>query len=454
MVFREYHHRGVRVPLPSLTCIDERSVTRFLGISFFRRFATGTLGPRTFGLSLSESCLAIFFMNMLFSIYPAYVTTWGPKLGLRQLCSSRFTYGYYGAIVPSLLSIIRGFGVCILSSILGGQAFASITDVGGTMGILMIAANSLFISICGLKFVNGYQNFAWIPVLLVFVVATGVSGKHFVDVPVTPAATLAQISNFGAILGGHLIPMAATGSDYTVYFHPRVSSWRIFLYSYLGLCVPTITLQCLGAAASASAHTVPHWEAGYADGNVGGLLDAMLSPVGKFGKIMMVILSLSVTATNAPTIYSMCMAFQTLIPPLVAYPRYVFAVFATLLITILSIAGQHKFYSNLSNFLGVIGYWAGAWVAAVVSEHVLIRKRKFVNYDIRSWDVPSQLPLGAAALGASFIGFGLAVPTMSQVWYTGPVARKFGDLAFGAAVGVTAILYLPLRRLEKRWRGD
>ena len=57
----------------------------------------------------------------------------------------------------------------------------------------------------------------------------------------------------------------------------------------------------------------------------------MLSPVGKFGKIMMVILSLSVTATNAPTIYSMCMAFQTLIPPLVAYPRYVFAVFATLL---------------------------------------------------------------------------------------------------------------------------
>ena len=39
---------------------------------------------------------------------------------------------YYGACVPSLLSIIHSFGFCILSSILGAQALASITDIGGT----------------------------------------------------------------------------------------------------------------------------------------------------------------------------------------------------------------------------------------------------------------------------------------------------------------------------------
>jgi purine-cytosine permease-like protein len=92
-----------------------------------------------------------------------------------------------------------------------------------------------------------------------------------------------------------------------------------------------ITLQCLGAAAAISATSIPTWDAGYTDGNVGGLVNAMLSPVGKFGKFLMVLLSLSVTATNAPMIYSMCIDFQILIPPLVAVPRYLFSVFATVL---------------------------------------------------------------------------------------------------------------------------
>ena len=92
-----------------------------------------------------------------------------------------------------------------------------------------------------------------------------------------------------------------------------------------------ITLQCLGAAAAISVPSVPDWNAGYADGNVGGLLNAMLSPIGNFGKVLMVLLSLSVTAINAPMIYSMGLAFQTLIPPLVVVPRYTLSVFTTAL---------------------------------------------------------------------------------------------------------------------------
>jgi purine-cytosine permease-like protein len=90
-----------------------------------------------------------------------------------------------------------------------------------------------------------------------------------------------------------------------------------------------ITLQCLGAAAAISAPSVPDWDVGYTGGNIGGLLNAMLSPVGILGKVLMVMLSLSVTASIAPTIYSMCMALQTFIPPLVVLPRYILSVFAT-----------------------------------------------------------------------------------------------------------------------------
>jgi purine-cytosine permease-like protein len=55
----------------------------------------------------------------------------------------------------------------------------------------------------------------------------------------------------------------------------------------------------------------------------------MLSPVGKFGKVLMVLLSLSVTTNNTTTVYSMGMAIQTLVPPLVVVPRYLFSVFVT-----------------------------------------------------------------------------------------------------------------------------
>jgi purine-cytosine permease-like protein len=41
-----------------------------------------------------------------------------------------------------------------------------------------------------------------------------------------------------------------------------------------------------------------------------------------------VLLSLSVTGANTPAIYSICMEFQVLIPPLVVVPRYMFSVVA------------------------------------------------------------------------------------------------------------------------------
>jgi len=355
-------------------------------------------------------------------------------------------------MVPSLLSLTSNVGFCILNSILGGQALASIANISWTVGIVIISMISLFVSFCGLRVLNWYENCAWIPSLLVFVITTGISGKHFVDTP-TEAATAAQIFSFGAVIAGSMMTWSAFSSDYTAYFHPRVSSWRIFFYSYLGLNIPTITIQCLGAAAAISAPSVTGWKAGFTDGNVGGLLNAMLSPVGGFGKFLMVVLSLSMTGNNAPTIYSMGIAFQTLVPPFAAVPRYVFSVLATVVITVLSIVGQHKFYTALSNFLGIIGYWAGTWVSAICVEHLYFRKGDFARYDILAWNVPSQLPLGAAALSACALSFALVIPSMSQVWYTGPIARTTGDIGFEMAVAVTTLLYIPLRHLENRWRG-
>ena len=92
-------------------------------------------------------------------------------------------------------------------------------------------------------------------------------------------------------------------------------------------------------------------------------------------------------------------------------------------------------------------------MTAVLVEHFYFRKGDFALYDLQSWNVPSMLPQGAAALTASLLSFALVIPSMDQVWYRGPIARTTGDIGIEMAIAVTALFYVPLRHLEKRWKG-
>ena len=90
-----------------------------------------------------------------------------------------------------------------------------------------------------------------------------------------------------------------------------------------------VTIQCLGAACAIAAPTVPSWAAGFEGDNVGGLLAAMLSPVGTFGKLLVVLLAINLTSNIAATFYSITLNFQILIPHLVVLPRYLLSLAAT-----------------------------------------------------------------------------------------------------------------------------
>lgn len=95
-------------------------------------------------------------------------------------------------------------------------------------------------------------------------------------------------------------------------------------------------MQSLGAIVGACVPNVPEWEAGYEQGSVGGLLAAMLAPVGGFGKFLMVLLALSVMGNIAATFYSISLNFQIIFPPLVRVPRYVFSIVGTAMLVLLS----------------------------------------------------------------------------------------------------------------------
>ena len=114
----------------------------------------------------------------------------------------------------------------------------------------------------------------------------------------------------------------------------------------------------------------------------------------------------------------------------------------------LSIAGSHKFYDTLTNFLGLIGYWCSAFIGVILVEHFVFRKGDFSAYDLRCWNDPKRLPLGVAAVGACLLSCGLIVPSMDQVWFVGPFAKHTGDIGFELALAASTVFYAPLRAIE------
>ncbi|KAJ7359172.1 permease for cytosine/purines, uracil, thiamine, allantoin-domain-containing protein, partial [Mycena albidolilacea] len=419
-------------------------------------FSTGSLGPIAYGLGLRDSCLIILFFNLLGCLPPAYLSTWGPKLGLRQMVQARYSFGYFGVIAPVLLNLVNMIGFCILDCILGGQTLAAVADgnLSSSIGIVIIAVISLLISFCGWKILHWYERVAWIPIVIIFLIAVGLGGKNFQHIPPpAEAATAPTVLSFAAVIAGFVLTWSPLASDFCCYMRPDAPSKRIFWYSYLGLVLPTVALQCFGALIGACLASVPAWAAGNDLSGVGGILDAMLSPAKGFGKFLTVLLALSVMGNVAATFYSISLNMQILMPVLVVVPRYVFSVLATAIVIPLSIVGAHSFYATLSNFLGLIGYWASAYIAIVLEEHFIFRKGDMACYNLADWNTPSKLPSGVAAVVAGMCGVGIAIPSMAQVWYTGPIAETTGDIGFELAFVVAMVVYPPLRLLEQRMRG-
>ena len=76
-------------------------------------------------------------------------------------------------------------------------------------------------------------------------------------------------------------------------------------------------------------------------------------------------------------------------------------------------------------------------------------------YNTAHWDQAKLLPPGIAAILAFLGAFGVIIPSMSQTWYTGPIARAgSGDIGMYAGGVVAVSLYILLRTLERKmWPG-
>ncbi|KAF8872419.1 purine-cytosine permease [Infundibulicybe gibba] len=373
-------------------------------------FSTGSAGPAFFGLGIRDSLVIILAMDIISCIIPAYFGVFGPKLGARGMVQSRFAWGYYGSIIPSVLNVFSMQGFLILNCIVGGQTLASVsTKLDATLGIVIISALSLVVTFCGYKMMHWYESLAWIPNAISFIIMLGVGGKHLRTYPTVPAPSAAQVISFATFLISSVISWCTMTPDYGVYHNAKASSLRIFFYTYLGFLLSSMSIHMLGAAFAAAAPGVSSYQDGFENGsNVGGLIGAIFAPTR--------VISLSIPSACAPTMYTFV-------------PRYVFPIISEAILIPVAIVGAKRFYGTLVNVL-----------------------RDFYLYNLVEWDQPRLLPLGLAAALAFFGAFGIIIPSMSQVWYSGPIAEAgAGDIGVLTGFLVAMGLYLVLRTVERKF---
>jgi NCS1 nucleoside transporter family len=404
------------------------------------------LATIVFKLGFWDGVAAIVIFNILGVLPVAFFSTLGPKLGLRQMTISRFSFGWVGAKIMALFNVAACIGWSTVNVIVGGQLVYALsgTSVPRWVGIVLIALLTTLVSLYGYQYVHRYERYAWIPMLFIFSLIFFISAPNFQAVAptVTGLTEFASFMSFGSAIYGFATGWSSYAADYNVNQPEDTPATRVFGLTFLGIFIPCVLLEILGLALT----TVPAFK-----GKGGGeLFAAALGPLGGFGTLILALLALSVVANNIPNDYSLALSMQLLGRRFQRIDRAVWTIIGSLLYVAIALPSANNFDKTLDSFLLLIGYWLGPWTIILILEHFVFRKG---NYNVQDWDNQSRLPVGWAAIASLVIGlFGVYLGA-AQEKFVGPLAslinQPFGiDVGFELGFIFAGIAYFFLRRIE------
>ena len=430
--------------------------TMWLGANLvISTIALGTLANFAFGLGFWDSVLSIVIFNALGVLPVAFFSTLGPKLGLRQMTITRFSFGWVGGIIMAFFNVAACIAWSAVNVIVGSQLVVSLSNGAIPLwaGVIVIAALTTLVSIYGYRYVHRYERFAWIPMAIMFLIMFVVGVPHFA-ITATPAFGLAEVASFitfGGAVYGFATGWSSYAADYNVNQPENTRPSRVFWLTFLGVFVPCVLLETLGMLFTSGIANVPAWKTGFGTtGDVGGLLSAVVSPLGGFGKFLLVLLALSIVANNIPNDYSLGLSVQVFGKAFQKVKRYIWTLIGAVIYIVIAIIGSQNFAATLQSFLLDVAYWLGGYGIILVLEHFVFRRGQ---YNVDDWNTPSRLPLGWAAIVAIIAGLVGGLLGADQLNFQGFITRHinqpFGiDLGFEFSVLLAGIVYLILRRIE------
>jgi NCS1 nucleoside transporter family len=403
-------------------------------------FATvfvGVLAVAGFGETLAQSIAAIVLGTVLGSVTMGVLSARGPQYGVPQMILSRISFGYWGNTLPAgLNAITAGVGWFAVNSVSGALALDTLTHFNKYVCLIIVVAAQIIIALYGHNMVHLFEKFVF--PLLVIAFGLGAiwtfSKAHYGHVP--------QVAFTQGGFGGFTLTFAAAfgyacgwnpyATDYTRYMEPGTSKRATAWWSGFGVALSCIALEIMGAASA----TVSG-----ANG-----LDGPAAFVHPYPTVVrdLVLLSIAVgaVAANVLNIYSGSMSFVTLgIKLKLSLRRAIAAVGFGIAGFIVAWIGLNDI-SKYENFLLIIAYWIGPWLAVFFTDQ-LLRKgnhadllfdHKYVN-----WAGPIAMLVGMAVSIPLFANqypkFIATIPTHHP---------GVGDLTFEVGFVVSAVVYAVL----------
>lgn len=427
-------------------------------------YALGALGITVFDLTFWEATLVIIFFTCLGGMPVAWLSTFGPRSGLRQFAVLRFTLGDLGTRLFAAINVVACIGWGAVNIMSSAQLLHIVNNgvLPPWAGCLILVVCTIIITFFGYHTIHLYARWSWIPSLACFIailvrmaMANNFHSEKFTKGPTTAG----NILSFGGAIFGFAAGWSTYASDFTVY-HPRnVSRKKIFISIFVGEVTPLLFALILGAACATGIDYNPRWKELYSEYSVGGLLFAVLveDSLHGFGQFLCVVLAMTTVANNVPNMYSVSLSAQSIWSKFALIPRVVWTLSANFVTLAICIPGYYHFDAIMENFMNLFAYYLGIYHALFVSEHFIHNKGTIEAYDFDQYRNKNAYPKGYASLFGFGCGIAGVVLGMNQTWYSGVIARRIGefggDVGFELGFGFTCVGYNIARFIEKKYIG-
>jgi NCS1 nucleoside transporter family len=406
----------------------------FAGNAELTTLAVGLVGI-TLGLSLLWDLLAVLLGLAFGTLFMAFHSVQGPRLGIPQMIQSRPQFGFLGALLPQVVTILLYIGFNIFNTIIAGQALnALIPGVNVTAAVLIAAIVAIVIAYGGYNWIHFFMRwFTWLFLIVFGVFSIGV----LFTTHLAPAASgtghfkLAPFLVVFLISAAYNLSEAPYVSDFSRYLEPKTSSRSCFLWTYFGAALGAFWMIALGSfllAGNPSESVISVIKGGG---------DSIFKGFGTIALIVSFVMLIPVIAEN---MYSGSLASITAADTIrrVRTNRAVRVgglLFIGVLATAFALTLPQNFLTDYSNFLTILVYLLIPWTAVNLIDFYVVRRGQYAIWEIfkpngiyERWQWRGLLAYG--------IGFVAMIPFFSTPEYTGPVASAAGGADFSIFVGV------------------
>jgi NCS1 family nucleobase:cation symporter-1 len=414
----------------------------FVGNAELVSFATGPIGI-SLGLNFAWTAVAIVLGTLLGTLFMAFHSAQGPKLGLSQMIQSRAQFGYFGALLPIVAVLFVTIGYGVFDTVLGGEVFNATIRTSTKSSYVLFAVLALLLTVFGYQVIHRFSRWASLLYIVNFGVFTVIALAN-VNLP----SAQFSLSSSGFKWGPFLIVLGALMSynltwapyvsDYSRYLPADSSTSSTFTWTYWGAAIGTIWPATIGAFVGAAHPDLSPV------GAVKTVADTLFQGWGAWTVILM-----APTLIAAATLGIYTAGLSSLAAVDVAKrvksgatTRVVAMCCVAVVMLGVTLLIPEDFLSSYNAFLILALYFLIPWTAVNLVDFFLVRNGK---YGIKEIFKPDGIygRWGWRGLTAYLVGLAVMIPFFSTTIFTGPVASALGGGDISPFVGfpVAAILY-------------